>query len=173
MAHRPHGLCAQRYIKVKIINRLECYINCISSYRISPICVNIHHPTRRMRSDGSARWHQCQAGQRGFPRMDGGFPVSRLPPNVDHGARNASRRPRDLRTCGLIEPLRSLLTSVAPPLRRWPWHLRAPSCSRCPPGPCTPFALRRSAIRKLPWPLCDRHRPLRWSRCRFGVQRRC
>jgi hypothetical protein len=64
-------------------------------------------------------------------------------------------------------------TSAARPARHWPWHLRAPSCSRLPPGPCTPFAQCRSAIRRSPGPLCGCHRLLRRPHCRFGVPRRC
>jgi len=64
-------------------------------------------------------------------------------------------------------------TSAAPPPLRWPWHLRAPSCSRLPPGPCTPFEQSRSAIRKSRGLLCGCHRLLRWPHCRIGVRHRC
>ena len=70
-------------------------------------------------------------------------------------------------------PYTRCVTSAARPPPRRPWHLRAPSCSRLPPDPCTPFEHRRSAIRKSPGPLCGCHRLSRWPHCRFGVRRRC
>jgi hypothetical protein len=83
------------------------------------------------------------------------FSDARGTPSVDHG------------------PHTRCVTSAARPLRRWPWHLCAQPCSRLPPGPCRPFAHRRSAIRKSPGPLCGCHRLSRWPHCRFGVRRRC
>jgi hypothetical protein len=70
-------------------------------------------------------------------------------------------------------PYTRCVTSAAPPPRRWPWHLRAPSCSRLPPGPCMPVEQSRSAIRKSRGLLCGCRRLLRWPHCRFGVRHRC